>query len=76
MGYIDGAVESGIRVAEEIGSRMQVPNKPFPNEIAKPSPVFGRKAVQSSNSRGIMFGALIAGTMFGVLGFYCYKTLS
>ena len=43
MGYIDGAVESGIRAAEEVGKRMSGTEDTFPSNITKPSPIFDKK---------------------------------
>ena len=43
MGYVDGAVESGVRVAEEIAERMKNPDQLFMNKISLTSPVFDQK---------------------------------
>ena len=73
MGYIDGAVESGKRAAEEIRSRMEFPNETFSDDIATPSPVFGKKPRQSSNTGCKLIGALVAGAVVGAVGYYCIK---
>ena len=44
MGYIDGAVESGIRAAKEVTARMQSPDKPISSNVASPSPIFEKKS--------------------------------
>ena len=43
MGYVDGAVESGVRVAEEIAERMKNPDQLLMSKISLTSPVFDKK---------------------------------
>ena len=74
MGYIDGAVESGIRAAKEIGARMSSwPDDFVPNKISRPSSIFNRDVAHSSSNGRRILGALAAGVLLGVGGYFCFK---
>ena len=72
-GYIDGAVEAGLRASEEVKARLKSQVDTNVSVISTPSPVFGHQTSSTSSLTTKILRFLLAGAVIGGVGYVYYK---